>query len=474
MGTMFGSQMSAILDAYGRPLEKNPKIVQRKAVKFHPAQSSVFRDLMVDGTIRNAVVVASRGFGKTYLAAGCASTAVDELLRLPKDIPNKNVYVIAPTYDQVTDIYFPLLNNIFGLGKRAIKKSRADGIFEFANETVCKLVSYESVERLRGTGCYFAVNDEVCSWVKGAGHKGAWEDVIEPCISSRWSPKMASVYGTRPGRSLTISTPKGYNYFYDMYTMSSKDADFKGYHFDYRYSPYLDPNEIRKIKERIDPLAFAREYLARFQDSGANLFYCFDRNSHVSADVEDLGYNEDVHFAIDFNVGIQATSVWTIRGGQPQCIAELKGHPDTEQLAKVIKAKYDNKARRLYAYPDPSGKSRKTSAPVGQTDFSILRQAGIQVLAHSSAPSIADSTQCVNRMLLTASGAVNMYIHPRCTGVIESLEKTVWAENNPDLAVIDKKAGVEHFSDGVRYFIEYNWPIKSGSLVVAKGGGQSW
>jgi hypothetical protein len=77
-------------------------------------------------------------------------------------------------------------------------------------------------------------------------------------------------------------------------------------------------------------------------------------------------------------------------------------------------------------------------------------------------------------MLLTASGAVNMYIHPRCTGVIESLEKTVWAENNPDLAVIDKKAGVEHFSDGVRYFIEYNWPIKSGSLVVDKGGGQSW
>ena len=40
---------------------------------------------------------------------------------------------------------------------------------------------------------------------------------------------------------------------------------------------------------------------------------------------------------------------------------EMKGHPDTETLAIAIAAKY--KGHRIFAYPDPSGKARKTSAP---------------------------------------------------------------------------------------------------------------
>lgn len=451
-----------------------PPGAQRQRVRLHSGQAKVFKKLMLEQAVRNAVVVASRGFGKTYLGSACATKAVDELLELPRRIPNKNVYIIASTYDQVTDVYYPILNSVFGLGARAVKKSRANGIFEFENETVLKLVSYEAVERLRGSGCYFAVNDEVCSWNNGNGHKRAWEEVIEPCISSRWSPKMARVYGARPGRSLTIGTPKGYNYFYDMYGLEVTDPDFASFHFNYHASPYLDEDEIQKIKNRIDPLGFAREYLATFRESGANVFYCFDRATHVTGDILPLHDSEDVHIAIDFNVGIQATSVWVIRGGQPQCIAEHKGHPDTEQLAKVISEKYKNGMRRIYCYPDPSGNSRKTSSPVGRTDFSILKAAGFTLLAHAAAPSTSDSAQCVNRMLLTAAGSVNCYIHPRCTGVIESLEKTVWAENNPNLAVIDKALNIEHFSDGIRYFFEYRWPIKTGTLVTAKGGGQSW
>lgn len=450
------------------------------AISLHAGQSEVFSDLFVDLTCRNAVVVASRGWGKSWFAGTCAVTAVFELLALHKNVPNKNVYIIAPTYDQVTDIYYPMLAYQMGLEDYCIKSSRDTGIFWFEKDVVLRLVSYEAVERLRGKGAYFVVNDEVSSWKKGIGLKEAWEGIIEPCISTRWSPKRARAYLAKsPGRSLTISTPMGYNYFYDMHNMQDLDPTWKSYHFDYMSSPFLDPDEIERIKHNIDPLRFNREYKATFQDSGNNVFYCFDRKLHVTREVPEFRQastyaamdGEDVHCAIDFNVGIQATSVWALRGNQAHCLDEFKGHPDTETLAKVIKAKYKDKGHKVFVYPDPSGKARKTSAAVGTTDFTILQSAGLNVLAKSSAPPIIDSVACVNRKLMTAGGDVDVFIHPRCEGTIRSLERTSWVDKNPDLAVIDKSEGVEHYSDGVRYFFDFKFPIRASTLVAKRGFG---
>jgi hypothetical protein len=450
------------------------------SISLHEGQSQVFTDLFLEQTVRHAVVVASRGWGKSWFAGTCAVNAVFELLELHRNVPNKNVYIIAPTYDQVTDIYYPMLAYQMGLEDYCIKSSRDTGIFWFDKDVVLRLVSYEAVERLRGKGAYFVVNDEVSSWKKGIGLKEAWEGVIQPCIATRWSPKRARAYLAKsPGRSLTISTPMGYNYFYDMSNMGERDPLWRSYHFDYHSSPFLDPDEIERIKHNIDPLRFAREYLANFEDSGNNVFYCFNRKTHVTSDIPEFRQatsyqkmdGEEIHCAIDFNVGIQATSVWAIRGNQAHCLDEFKGHPDTETLAQVLKAKYKNKGHKVYVYPDPSGKDRKTSAAVGVTDFSILQSAGLTVLAKNKAPGIVDSVACVNRKLKTAAGDVDAYIHPRCVGTITSLERTSWVDKNPDLAVIDKSEGIEHFSDGVRYLFDYKFPIRNGSAVAKRGFG---
>lgn len=444
-------------------------------VRLHNAQAKVFRALFVECLCRHAVVVASRGFGKTYVGSIAATNAVGELMKLPSYVPNKIVYIIAPTYSQVIDIYWPILAHQIGLIHLCTKYSKDQGTFWFPGEVVLKLVSYEAIERIRGTGAYFVVLDEVSSWKHGVGFKEAWQSIILPCIATRWSPQQALAVGApSAGRSLTISTPYGYNFLYDMYNYQEVDEDFLSFHFDYHASPFLDPNEIEKLKRTTDPLKFAREYLASFEDSGNSVFYCFDRKTHVTASlaplvkpVEGKHTGEDVHVAIDFNVGLQCSSVWVIRGGQLHCLDEFKGHPDTETLAKVIASKY--LGHKIYAYPDPSGKARKTSAVVGVTDFSILRSHGITVLARNKAPGLVDSVAAVNRMLKTAAGDVNMYVHPRCEGTIQSLERTAWVENNPDIAVIDKSQGVEHFSDGIRYITEYLYPVTNSTKPVVRG-----
>jgi len=337
---------------------------------------------------------------------------------------------------------------------------------------------------MRGKGAYFVVLDEVRDWKKGIGLKEAWEGVIQPCIITRWSPKQAKLYGApSPGRSLTISTPKGYDYLYDMSNMQDTDKLWRTWNFDYRSSPMLDEDEIDRIKDGIDPLRFAREYKASFKESGNSVFYCFDRTIHLSKDiapfrkavVDSSGYilekGEDVHVCIDFNVSLQCSASAAVRNDGLEFIDEFMGHPDTAELAKAIVVKYwpeyYNPASKLfmkklcdiYVYPDPTGRSRKTSAAVGVTDFSILEAAGLICRARTSSPPIVDSVAAVNRLLKSESGKVRMKVSTNCQGVTKSLERTAWMENNPDTAMIDKKEGVEHYSDGVRYISEFLYPV---------------
>jgi hypothetical protein len=444
-------------------------------IKLHPAQSAIFKELFLTQSIRFAVACCSRGFGKSYKAAVCAMTAIFELMELPASVPNKVVYIIAPTLDQAKDIYFPLLIREFGLESYCVRKPSVDtGKFDFGNGVVLKLTSFEAIERLRGKGAYFVVCDEPSSWTKKPGFQEAWESIIQPMIVTRWSQEAADRVGAKSaGRALIIGTPKGFNFFFDMFLYELSDLDWRSWQFDYHHSPYLSATEIEKIKDRIDPIKFASEYLASFKDSGSSVFYSFARDVNIRSDLEwfeDGGdYKETIYAAIDFNVGLQCTSLWAHRGQELHCLDELKGHPDTETLALALKERFVDKGHEVVAFPDPSGNSRKTSAPVGTTDFTILKKHGIRCLSRKAAPAIIDSVAAVNAKCMTASGKTSLYVHPRCKGVIISMERTKWIDNKSDSATIDKTENLEHFSDGVRYLCEFLYPVRNGGKRASRG-----
>lgn len=164
-----------------------------------------------------------------------------------------------------------------------------------------------------------------------------------------------------------------------------------------------------------------------------------------------------------------ASVIFAIRGNQVHILDEMQGHPDTETLANKLKEKFNG--HRIISYPDPAGRARKTSAAVGVTDFKILESKGIITRAHNKAPPIIDSVAAVNRKFKNASGDIDMYIHPRAVNTVKSIERTQWVETNPDSATIDKKEGVEHWSDALRYAIEYLYPIRAGTKLTARGFG---
>jgi len=164
---------------------------------------------------------------------------------------------------------------------------------------------------------------------------------------------------------------------------------------------------------------------------------------------------------------IQAHQCFAIRGNQCQVLHEGQDFPNTEELAKSLATRWEG--HKIKAYPDPTGKSRKTSAPIGQTDLSILKDYGISVFARRKSPPIVDSVKAVNSKMMTAAGECGFYIHPRCENTIKALERVQWVDKNPDLAAIDKTEGIEHWADSIRYPIEYLWRVQSKYKPVSRG-----
>jgi len=279
-------------------------------IKLHKGQSQIFNDLFIKKEVTYATAVCSRGFGKSHLGGAASLNAAFELMDLDISVPNKNVYIVAPTYSQVTDIYHPLLVYQMGLGSYCISHSKDTGRILLPKNVEIRLLSYEALDRVRGTGAYFIVNDEVRDWKKGDGFMKSWQGILQPCLTTRWDRAKAKHFkAVSHGRALTISTPKGYDDLYDMYNMQERDSEHRAYHFDYTKSPLLDQEAIERLKHTTDPITFAREYKASFEESGNSVFYCFDRKVHVRNDMEyfrqgsAIEFGEDVHVGIDFNVG---------------------------------------------------------------------------------------------------------------------------------------------------------------------------
>jgi len=55
-------------------------------------------------------------------------------------------------------------------------------------------------------------------------------------------------------------------------------------------------------------------------------------------------------------------------------------------------------------------------------------------------------------MIRTADKQMKLFIHPRCVHTIKALKSVTYKEGADDY-VIDKTAGIEHWTDGLGYLI---------------------
>jgi len=331
---------------------------------LHERQLEVFKSKK-----RFKVVAAGRRFGKTYLAAVVLLIAglknTDEEGR---DITDKEVWYVAPTFNQAKDIIWNLLKD---MGKDVIKDTVENtATIRLINGRTIKLKGSDRPDTLRGVGVSDVVLDEY-AFMKPE----VWDLIIRPTLADV------------KGRALFIGTPEGKNHFYDLWLKGDgSDDEWQSFLYKSTDNPTIDMEaEVESARRSGTPEEIIRqEYEASFEAAGKGEFkqewFQFAESSPVNGTiymaVDPAGYEEGdgrvksqlkkldefaiavvevgpggwfVHDILHGRWGIREASLQVIRAAQKYHVAAVgieKG-----SLKNAIMPFLEDDMRRLGVYP---------------------------------------------------------------------------------------------------------------------------
>ena len=205
---------------------------------------------------RFRVCGAGRRGGKSFLSAvELLIAGLQETNEYGYDIRNKEVWYVAPTFQQAKDIMWNLLKD---LGEDVIESTLENvATLKLINGRTIKLKGSDRPDTLRGVGVSFVVMDEY-AFMKNE----VWDLILRPTLSDV------------KGRALFIGTPEGKNHFYDLWMDAQRDEweDWSAFQFNSTDNPMLDPAEIENARVTMTPEAFRQEYEASFESGGGSAF----------------------------------------------------------------------------------------------------------------------------------------------------------------------------------------------------------
>ena len=388
------------------------------------AQQDIARD-----THRWRVAVCGRRFGKTFLARN----QIAKYARFPDQL----IYYVAPSYRMAKNIMWKPLKNKLREINWVKRVHETELSLTLVNNSVIQLKGADNYDSLRGVGLNFLVIDE-CADIDSA----AWYEVLRPMLSDT------------QGHALFLGTPKGMNWFKDLYDRQTIDPDnWRSWQYTTLDGKNVPQEEIEQARRDLDSRTFAQEYLASFQNFSGRIAYNFNRVTHCLDLPQDLDY-KILHVGMDFNVN-PMTAVILIQKGDTLYVVDEIRIPNSNTLEIAIELKNRYPRSQIIAYPDPAGSARKTSSGA-QTDHIILRNQNFRVLAPNSHAAVRDRIASLNSRLMSDRGDIKLFFSKKLKYTIESLERYVYK----DQTQIPDKNGYDHMFDALSYCVDYLYPIR--------------
>jgi hypothetical protein len=253
---------------------------------------------------------------------------------------------------------------------------------------------------------------------------------------------------------LFIGSPKGRNWFYDLYSLSG-ETDWQSWQFTTLEGGNVPASEIEAAKRDLDDRTFEQEYLSQFVSYMGVCYYSYTEDN-VLPTPSHLPTNTPLHIGMDFNIDPMSAVVCVEdRNGDTWCIDEITIYSsNTNEMALEIKKRYGN--RPVFVYPDATG-LRRTTNSTGMSDHLILQQHGFKLITGKSNPPVAERISSVNARLCNNLGERKLFITPQCKQLREGLIKMVYKEGTRQP---DKSTGHDHITDALGYYIQRTFPIK--------------
>ncbi len=379
---------------------------------------------------RFRVVVAGRRFGKTHLA-------IRELAWHAKE-PGKEVWYVAPTYRMARTIVWRKLKNRLQDLNWVTKTNESDLSILLKNNSTISLKGADNYDSLRGVGLDFICLDEFADI-----DPEAWFETLRPTLSDK------------QGKALFIGTPKGIgNWAYEIFQNSLEDPEhWSSYQFTTIDGGNVPESEIEQARRDLDERTFRQEYLASFETFAGRIYYAFERVHNVRK--YEGSTPDSVYVGMDFNIDPCSAVIAAKFGDTLHIIDEVRiFSSNTNEMAQELKTRFPKS--KIWVYPDPAGNQRKTSAG-GQTDITILANAGFVVKAPRSHTPVRDRINAVNSRLCDSTGIRHLFVDPKCKYTIEGLERQTYKEGSSQP---DKDSGYDHLNDALGYMCDYLFPVK--------------
>lgn len=357
----------------------------------------------------------------------------------------QNFWWVAPIYPQAEIAYRRMKA---GIPRELWKSNDSDRRLTLVNGTVIWFKSGEKPDGLYGEDVYAAVVDEA-SRVR----EDSWHALRSTLTATRGPVR---IIGNVQGRT---------NWFYRMAREAERGAPGMRYRKvtadDAVAAGILDAQEIEDARRIYPPSVFRELYMAEPSDLSGRVYKSYSPEN-VDSDIGDTGGTLLV--GMDFNVDPMTACIATKAGDQLHVWDEIViSNGNTIEMAQEIRRRWPD--RDIAVYPDPSGKARKTSAPVGQTDFTILRDHKLKVIAPKAAPPVVDRINEVNAMLCNAEGQRRLFVHSKCETLIECFEGLVYKKGT---SLPDKSLNIDHIGDALGYLVHAEYPIAKRTARAVK------
>jgi phage terminase large subunit-like protein len=207
--------------------------------------------------IRSKIICCGRRWGKTTiglymttLGHGPQDPETGEH-KFPGALSGKQVFWVAPTFGISSLIWRQLK---YALRDAWVRKLEAERTIFLPGGGSISVKSGENEDAIRGAGLDGVVIDEAafCS-------DTLWPEVLRPALADK------------QGWAIFISTPKGKNYFWEMYQRAEHLEDWERWQRPTSDNPIIPAKEIEAARADTTPLGFRQEFLAEFVTPGGNI-----------------------------------------------------------------------------------------------------------------------------------------------------------------------------------------------------------
>lgn len=379
-----------------------------------------------DDPARFRVIAAGRRWGKSFLS-------LNELAKFSCE-PKQRCLYVAPTYRQAKTIMWQELKDRL-IERQWVKKINESELqITLVNESTISLRSTDNYDALRGGKYNFIVMDECADM-----NPDAWFQVLRPTLSDTL------------GHAMFITSPKGRNWVYDLWTNAQVLEDWNAYQFTTLSGGNVPESEIEAAIRDLDDRTFKQEYEAQFVDYSGVIFYAYNDELHLKKYDHNLFVDRTPLFiGCDFNNSPITAVIATKFKDTLHIIDEIQIHgSNTDEIAQEIKQRYGSH-RQITVFPDATG-SRTNTNSMGVSDHLILERAGFKVITGKTNPPVNETIVSVNSMLKQNRLAID----PKCKNLRNSILRYVYKEGT---RIPLKDNITDHMADCLRYLVNGMFP----------------